>query len=179
LAARLHLLSGNPDKTFHPNDPLMHSQLSSALAALLKVPATPTAPPANASASPPPGTASTTKSASALAIARIPVRTVATMAPDTPVSRLDMAVALAGALHLTGSPQLQLTDSAQIAPTSLASVNQVVAAGLMQKTASGAFNPSATVTRAEAAQELTAALESRWLASAKALGAGSTTPSNQ
>jgi len=87
-----------------------------------------------------------------------------------------MAVALAGALHLTGSPQLQLTDSAQIAPTSLASVNQVVAAGLMQKTASGAFNPSATVTRAEAAQELTAALESRWLASAKALGAGSTTP---
>jgi hypothetical protein len=176
LAARLHLLSGNPDKTFHPNDPLMHSQLSSALAALLKVPAVPTAPPANAPASPPPGTASTTKSASALAIAHIPVKTVATMAPDTPVSRLDMAVELAGALHLTGNPQLQLTDSAQIAPTSLASVNQVVAAGFMQKTASGAFNPSATVTRAEAAQELTAAMESRWLASAKALGAGSTTP---
>ena len=179
LAARMHLLSGNPDGTFHPNDPLMHSQLSSALAAILKLPANSSAGSANAPANLPAATPSTTKAAAVVAVGHLPPPTKATIAPDTSVSRLDMAVALAGTLHLTGNPQLQLTDRAQIAPASLASVNQVVAAGLMQKTASGAFNPSATVTRAEAAQELTAAMESRWLASAKALGAGSTAPSTQ
>src|ERR1035441_7802569 len=39
LAVRMHLLSGNPDGTFHPNDPLTRLQLSSALAAILKLPA--------------------------------------------------------------------------------------------------------------------------------------------
>lgn len=166
LAARLHILSGNPDKTFHPNDPLTNSQLSSALAAILKVPAAPTPPTTNTPTNQPAPSGSTSKATAVAAVGLRPQLTVTTTILNTPVSRVQMAVALAGALHLTGSPQAQLTDSAQIAPASLPSVNQVVAAGFMQKTANGAFNPSATVTRAEAAQELTAAMESYWLASA-------------
>ncbi len=179
LAARLHLLSGNPDKTFHPNDPLTSSQLSSALAAILKVPAAPTPPTTNTPASQPAPTGSTSRATAIAAVGLRPQVSVSATTLNASVSRVQMAVALAGALHLTGTPQAQLADSAQIAPASLASVNQVVAAGFMQKTANGAFNPSAIVTRAEAAQELTAAMESRWLASANALSGGATAPSSQ
>jgi amidase len=81
--------------------------------------------------------------------------------PNDPVSREEMATSLARAFRLTRTGSTTFSDSQQIAPYAMASVKAVVAAHYMNGYPDGTFKPTASVTRADAAQALFAALKDR------------------
>ncbi|EQD79687.1 S-layer domain protein, partial [mine drainage metagenome] len=77
-----------------------------------------------------------------------------TFAPGAPLTREELAVMLARALHLTHTVSLTFTDRGTIGAWALPSVQEVVAAGYMQGFADGRFEPAATATRAQVATVL-------------------------
>jgi hypothetical protein len=79
--------------------------------------------------------------------------------PNAPLSREDMAVLLARALHLTRSVALHFTDDAEIAPAAVAGVEAAVAAGYLNGFPDGSFEPLAAATRAQAAKVLALVLQ--------------------
>lgn len=84
-----------------------------------------------------------------------------TFDPNGIVTREQMAVMLARAMHLTATAPLHFSDDASIAPWALQGVEQVVAAGYMAGFPDGSFQPSATATRAQAATVLAMVLSHR------------------
>lgn len=74
-----------------------------------------------------------------------------TFGPNAPVTREQMAVLLARAMHLRGSASLAFTDAGQIASWALPSVEAAVGAGYLQGFPNGTFQPLAATTRAQAA----------------------------
>ncbi len=74
--------------------------------------------------------------------------------PGGIVTREQMAVMLARALHLSAQSTLSFTDAAQIAGWAQAGVQAVVAAGYLQGFPDGSFQPLDPTTRAQAARVL-------------------------
>lgn len=74
--------------------------------------------------------------------------------PNATLTREEMSVLLARALHLSTMIQLQFSDRAHIDPWALAGVEQAFAAGLVSGFPDGSFQPLGTATRAQAAQVL-------------------------
>ncbi len=80
--------------------------------------------------------------------------------PDLPVSRQQMAVMIARALHLSPTGSAAFTDSAAIAPWAQQAVQADVDAGYLHGFPDGSFQPLAATTRAQAAQVLFLVLRS-------------------
>lgn len=80
-------------------------------------------------------------------------------APNASVSRQEAAVMLARALKLTNQGTLHFTDGWQIAPWAEAAVQAAVAAGYLSGFPDGTFQPTAAMTRAEAAKVLAVVLQ--------------------
>ena len=78
--------------------------------------------------------------------------------PNQPVTREQMAVMVARALHLTGAADLTFSDAAAIDPSAVPSIEADVAAGLITGLPDGSFQPQAPATRAQAAAVLAAAM---------------------
>jgi dextranase len=78
--------------------------------------------------------------------------------PDEPLTREQMAVLLARALHLTQTGTLHFSDVGQIAAWALPSVEAVVAGGYMSGFPNGTFQPMGVSTRAQVAAVLAACL---------------------
>jgi hypothetical protein len=80
---------------------------------------------------------------------------------DLPLSRQQLAVMIARALHLSGTGITSFTDQSTIAPWAQNAVQADVDAGYLRGFPNGSFQPLTTATRAQAAQVLDLVLASR------------------
>ncbi|HVB09289.1 MAG TPA: S-layer homology domain-containing protein, partial [Bacillota bacterium] len=78
--------------------------------------------------------------------------------PDAPVTREQVALMLARALHLTGTPAAAFLDQGAIDVWAAPGIQAAVAAGLLRGFPDGTFQPLAVATRAQAATILAAVL---------------------
>ena len=85
--------------------------------------------------------------------------TATTFGPEQPITREQMAVLVARAFKLTKTQELHFSDVGQIGAWALPAVEEMVAAGYMSGYPDGTFRPTATTTRAQAAQVLYLALQ--------------------
>jgi hypothetical protein len=150
LMARINVLPGNSDGTFRPKDPLTRGQLATAIARALKLPLVGAAPKFS-------DVKITDAAAPAIAAVTqrnlVPVSSQNAFGPSDPVTRQDFAVSLANAFKLQGVGP-SLTDSSAITPSAKTAVSAVLAKGYLSTTSADAFQPTATLTRKEAAQAL-------------------------
>jgi len=158
------ILPAMPDGKFYPQSGLTRVQLATAWTRYLKLrpPATPmkfsdvSAQDAYVSAA-----------AAAVAAGLVTPASATQFGPNDLVTRQEMAVSLAKAFGLTKKPIAmpamivppKFSDAASVAPGALESVQVVIGAGYMSVFADGTFKPSESVTRADAAQELYAAIK--------------------
>ena len=80
--------------------------------------------------------------------------TSTTFGPDQTVTREQMAVLLARALRLTGTPGSGFSDAAQIDAWASSSVQAATATGYLNGFPDGTFQPLGATTRAQAAKVL-------------------------
>ncbi len=81
--------------------------------------------------------------------------------PEEPLTREEMAVLVARALHLTQTGTLHFTDEGRVGTWALPSVVAVVAGGYMSAFPNGAFEPTGVCTRAQVAAILAQYLADR------------------
>lgn len=156
LLARTHLLTGENGQ-FHPNDPLSRAQLATVLTNALRLPT---------GASRTFSDVATTEATSSAAQAAVNAGLLSTpspalFAPAEAVSRQDFAAALARGFNITGGTATPAADSSQVAPQAAAGVSAMVSRGFMKLDSSNSFQPTASITRGEAAQILVGVLNAR------------------
>src|SRR5579864_3373520 len=157
LLARTHIMSGDQNGRFRPDDPMTRAQLAASLARALNLSA-----PAGRQFTDLPSTDASAPAAQAAAQAGLLQTPSATLfGPSDPVSRQEMAAALAKGFNLSAGSIPAVTDSNAIAPASVDGVNAMVANGFMKTNADGSFGPRTPVTRCEAAQIMVAVLNDR------------------
>lgn len=86
--------------------------------------------------------------------------TPTTFGPSAPLTREEMAVLLARALHLPTAGRVRFGDSAEISAWAIGGVDAAVAAGYLDGFPDGNFQPLGRATRAQAAKVLAVVLRS-------------------
>ncbi len=153
------IVTGFPDGTFRPNDPVTRAQFAKMLVLTLGLKpssaATPfTDVPAAAWYAP--------YVAAAANAGLVDGLTPTTFGPDQPLTREQMAVLLDRALKLPASTApLTFSDRAAIAAWAVPAVEAAVAAGYLSGFPNGTFQPLAATTRAQAAKVLDLVLQAR------------------
>ena len=160
VLAQTGLMAGYPDGNFHPGDALTAGQLATVVARALNLSAT-SAATALTPAVPEDSLAAATRGG------LIVTEPGAAVGVNDVISRQSMAFTLARAFKLASAAPAILADGGQIGSWATSSVASVIAAGYMRLTANGTFEPTAPVTRADAAVALSAALTDHILAAAK------------
>ena len=156
------VMSGYPDGTFRPTQPMTRAQLATSLAEAAHL---------STSGGPSPFTdipsnSTFARAAVAAAGARlISTRSATTFGPTDPVTREDLATSLDAAFKLTGTAptgtaSTKFVDSQSISPSAVNNVQRVIAAGFMAGFPDMTFRPKDTVTRSDAALALFTALQS-------------------
>ena len=159
LAAK-GIINGFPDCTFQPNGPTTRAQFVKMLDLTLGLPVsnaltvTPfTDVPANAWYAP--------YVAIAVREGIVQGLTPTTFGPNATLTREQMAVVLARALHLTQTTTLHFSDAAQIDAWAVPGVEVSVAAGYIAGFPNGTFQPLGLATRAQSAKVLAFVLKTR------------------
>jgi hypothetical protein len=154
------IVNGFPDGTFQPNGPTTRAQFVKMLDLTLGLPvsttsvATPfTDVPANAWYAP--------YVAIAVKEGIVQGLTPSTFGPNVTLTREQMAVLLARALHLTQTTTLHFSDAGQIDAWAVPGVEEAVAAGYIAGFPNGTIQPLGPATRAEAAKVLALVLKTR------------------
>lgn len=152
LAAK-GIIDGFGDGTFRPNDPVTRAQFVKMLDLTLGI--APSEKP-TAFRDVPAGAwyAGYVSAASQAGI--VQGVSLSRFAPDAPLSREQMAVLVARALHLRPTGITIFKDGAEISPWAEASVQADVDAGYLRGMPDGSFQPLASATRAQAAEVLDA-----------------------
>jgi hypothetical protein len=159
------IIRGFPDGTFRPQSPLTRGQLALALARYRHL----NSAGSGATFTDVPPQSVYVGAVQAVVSAGLMAPTSASQfAPDSPVSREVMATSLSNAFGLLKQPNaaaggtaavVKVSDEGAIASTALPSVRAVVGAKYMSLFSDDTFKPAASVTRAEAAEALLAALK--------------------
>ncbi len=145
------LADGFPDGTFRPNAALIRAQFTKMLVLALGLPVGSgttgfTDVPADAWFAP--------YVAAGVRAGLIRGVSATTFDPDGTLTREEMAVLLARALHLTGTVALNFSDASSINTGAVGDVEAAVAAGYLVGFPNGTFQPLGPTTRAQAAQVL-------------------------
>ncbi len=157
LLARTHLMTGEANGQFGPNDPLTRAQLAAILTNALKLQSGSSRPFSDVAST---GNASNAAQA-AVNAGLLQATSPSQFKPNDPVSRQDLATALARGFNVTGGTAPSVADGSQIAPEAANSVSAMVGRGFMKLNANNSFQPSGVVTRAEAAETLVNVLNDR------------------
>jgi hypothetical protein len=164
VLARTGILPGMPDGKFYPQSVLSRAQLASAMAKYLRLSQVATLPTYSDVS---PKDAYAPSVAAAVKAGIVTPSSATRFGPNDAVSRQEMATSLAKAFGLTNKAigrrarvaVPKLSDVSGITPVAAASVRAVVGAGYMGVFADNTFRPSVSVTRADAAQQLYAAIK--------------------
>lgn len=154
LLARIEVLPGFAGGTFHPTGPFTRAELATALTTAL---ALPSAGASTAFSDVPSDDPAATAIASATKAGLIVTPSATNFGPSDAVTRQDLAVALARAFNLKPETA-SITDSSQIASYAKDAVPTVAAMGYLTVSPTGVFQPTATLTREQAAQAIFPAL---------------------
>jgi hypothetical protein len=157
LLARTHIMTGTADGQFRPNDPLTRAQLATSLTKALNLPAGAAGTFTDVASNDPAAPAA--QAAAQAGLVQTPSSSL--FGPNDPVTRQELAAALAQGFNVAGGAAANATDSSQIAPASTNGVNAMVANGFMKLNPDGSFGPRTAVTRCEAAQILVGLLNNR------------------
>ncbi len=149
-------LSGYPDGTFRPDAPVTRAEFVKMLDLALGLAPAPTGP--SAFTDVPAGAWSQPWIAAAVAAGIAQGTSPTTFAPDATLTREQMAVLLARALHLNQAPAPHFTDTAAIDPWAVSAIGAASAAGYIHGFPDGSVQPTATTTRAQAAEVLSLVL---------------------
>lgn len=158
VLSRAGIVTGYPNGTFQPDAPITRAQLAIALAKGMNM----TSGPGRTNFTDVSSTDNAASSIAAVTRAGLMQGASATQfEPNSGVTRQELAQTISRMLKLTSTAPLNVKDSSQISPAALSAVRAVLAGGILNSFPDGTFRPTATVTRAEAAQALFSALTSR------------------
>ena len=147
------VISGRPNGTFAPNQPVSRAEFTKMLALTTGVsPGTGVTPFTDV----PEGAWYAPYVSAEVAAKVVQGETATTFGPNNPVTREQMAALLDRALNLPAGGSVGFTDIGQIDAYALPAVEAVVAAGYMQGFPDQTFRPLADTTRAQAAAVLAA-----------------------
>jgi hypothetical protein len=152
------IVSGFPDGTFRPEQPVTRAQFVKMLDLVLGLQAAGGQAPF---ADVPPSAWYAPYVAAAVQAGIVEGLTPTAFGPDEPVTREQLTVLLARALKLTRTATLHFTDDAMIDAWALPGVDAAVAAGYINGFPDGSFRPLATATRAQVAAMLARVLAGR------------------
>jgi S-layer homology domain len=163
--AREKILPGTAKALFAPSAPITRGQLAAALTSSLQIKSAAT--PESAFSDIPAGTPLAASVRAAVNTNLITPVTETTFNPGDPISRQDMAVALARGFGLSGAALPTVSDAPQVSAIALSSVAAVVANGYLKAFSDNTFRPTTFVTREEAAEAIYLALYDRTVAAAR------------